>query len=540
MLLVIALFLQRVILSCCMQLTPSYVKLVIVILSLAGMSFVLDSWESILSAMFHQSGERSSQFFDDEVCEDNHCCHMSSSEACNLTSMPLDVNTLVFPGGNTRCITSYYGSFSFQVVPGDKDKVLYYFQGGGACNTELTTDLMECRQRAQPETQFDDKNFHAAVDPTSEKFSKYTIIAALYCSGDFFTGNRQRDYYDAYGEKIVNRGLVNAQAMLDWTVQQQMQGSLASSLSELILSGASAGSIGVQMWTDRILSNLEYDYAAVIPDSHMIVFPDNAFTDSVVENAKLCDTGLFSGDLQEKCLKGKMKVTDVILDFASKHPTVPFAYLQSKLDENQSGQFTRTGYSLEEWYKSMNEMLQLYMENAPNILVYLVDGDNHVFLAHEEYFTADAAGYNDKGENYGGLTLKEWVEQFPLQPGQTAQSVCVGSVKDSVHRHRRHLISTTTATTTAAAVGASNMTTALQNSTDSFRNSVSTSRSSGLTMGSLIDRGLRGRGTSFSSSKSQVGTAEPTDSRHRDPRMLSNDDLSYCLQIVLDSAYTQQ
>lgn len=79
------------------------------------------------------------------LCSSYSCCNMSATESCGLSSMPKDQTTLVLPGGDTRCIYSYstyvdrrfpinmtvvfYRPFAFQVIPGDSDKVLFYFQG---------------------------------------------------------------------------------------------------------------------------------------------------------------------------------------------------------------------------------------------------------------------------------------------------------------------------------------------------------------------------------------------------------------------------
>ena len=55
-------------------------------------------------------------------------CDMSSSETCQIAQMDTTRSTLVNPGGETRCIFSNTGPYTFQVWPGAKDKLLLYFQ----------------------------------------------------------------------------------------------------------------------------------------------------------------------------------------------------------------------------------------------------------------------------------------------------------------------------------------------------------------------------------------------------------------------------
>jgi hypothetical protein len=52
-------------------------------------------------------------------------------------------------------------------------------------------------------------------------------------------------------------------------VEQQANGFLASELSMLSIMGSSAGSLGAQVWTDRILSTVKHSRAVVVPDSYV-------------------------------------------------------------------------------------------------------------------------------------------------------------------------------------------------------------------------------------------------------------------------------
>jgi hypothetical protein len=75
-------------------------------------------------------------------------------------------------------------------------------------------------------------------------YQDYTIVHVMYCSGDIHAGNSVRPYDDNAGEAVQQKGIVNTQAALDWVLQQQKNGGLASELSSLVISGCSAGSLG--------------------------------------------------------------------------------------------------------------------------------------------------------------------------------------------------------------------------------------------------------------------------------------------------------
>jgi hypothetical protein len=85
------------------------------------------------------------------MCSTNTCCNITATESCSIANMKKDSTTLVLPGGNTRCIFSDSTPFAFQVIPGDSDKVLFFFQGGGACwNKASTVPLSMCSTDASP------------------------------------------------------------------------------------------------------------------------------------------------------------------------------------------------------------------------------------------------------------------------------------------------------------------------------------------------------------------------------------------------------
>ena len=44
-----------------------------------------------------------------------HECHLGAGEGCDLRNFPKDETTMVFPGGETRCMMSNTPNFAFQV-----------------------------------------------------------------------------------------------------------------------------------------------------------------------------------------------------------------------------------------------------------------------------------------------------------------------------------------------------------------------------------------------------------------------------------------
>ena len=381
-------------------------------------------------------------------------CHISSDNGCDITGFEQDETTMVFPGGETRCIFSNTPNFAFQVrvhvlkifylllryivswlnqvVPGASDKLLFYFQGGGACWDEASTKLHFCRSRATPLPQlgvFNRQN-------EKNKFRDHTIVHVLYCSGDVHGGNVIRSYNDRWGVPVEQKGLANAQSVLDWTVRQQASGALASTLSELVIMGCSAGSIGAQLWGKQVLNTLKWEKAAVVPDSYAGIFPEGT-TGPLVYDYGFCSSGFLSPELYAKCMDQTLTMEDVDLEMIAATPTVPYTFIQSKIDVVQrsffravafTGNYSDRAMSPAIFYDDINTLFGSYNAHLPNFLVYLVDGHNHCYTPRETFYSTDALSPYDNGRSTGGM-LHDFVAALPLSPGQQASTVCAGEVQ---------------------------------------------------------------------------------------------------------------
>jgi len=368
-----------------------------------------------------------------DLCEKYQCCTITSTESCDLNEMTVDQSILVLPGGETRCIFSYSTPYAFQVIPGVKDKVLFYFQGGGACWDETSTNAGFCTTDSNP------ASLNGVFDRENElnAFRDFTIVHVLYCGGDIHGGNVVRSYTDKDGVPVTQRGFKNAEATLDWIVEQQSNGNLASTLSELVVMGCSAGSIGAQLWGNQAVKRIKWDKAAVIPDSYAGVFPDGSQGPLIYEYG-MCSVadGFISPANQQKCWDQTLTLQDINAEFIADTPSVPYGFIQSKTDIVQESFYSAVAFSMnmsaaitpEEFYSDVNTIFEGY-NNYPNFLTYLVDGNQHCFTPASLYFTADAISSTDNGQSSSQEMMHEWAGNFPLSNGESETTVCEGQLQ---------------------------------------------------------------------------------------------------------------
>lgn len=166
---------------------------------------------------------------------------------------------VIMPEGDTLCARGT--PYAFFNRPANPDKLLIYFQGGGACWNAET-----CAPGAGL---FDD-----TVDPAeagnyvsgifnqqdgSNPLADYSVVVIPYCTGDWHMGARTVAYEDT-GE-IHHNGYANATAALNWTYANYPR------VSEVVISGCSAGAYGSIYHAPSILRRYQGARAAQVGDA---------------------------------------------------------------------------------------------------------------------------------------------------------------------------------------------------------------------------------------------------------------------------------
>jgi len=362
-------------------------------------------------------------------CRTNNCCKLSDG-SCDVSAFPKDKTTLVFPGGDTRCIFSYSTEFSFQVIPGNNDKVLLYFQGGGACWDEFSTSHNFCSTDAIA------SDLVGVFDHTNAEnpFKDYTVVQILYCSGDLHAGNVQRSYTDEEGVPVQQMGQNNVNSALNWIASQQASGQLASTLTDLVIMGCSAGSIGAQIWAETALKQLAWNHAAVVPDSYVGVFPPGT-QGPLIYDFGACN--IADPTLQDSCNAQELTLQDItdtaIGNIEAMEKAVTYGFIQSKADAVQISFYIAVGaltpgadatITPEEFYTETNQIFERYNSHS-SFVNYLVNGNKHCFTNAAVVYDADTTG-KEGTPSSGEPTMVGWLGTMPVPCGGNVATECYG------------------------------------------------------------------------------------------------------------------
>lgn len=360
-----------------------------------------------------------------EVCLDTwpyspHECRMSEVQTCPYSSLSTEDSTMIYPGGQTRCLSNDKPDFAFQVFPGRTDKLFLMMDAGGAAWDEMSVQINAANKT------FVSPMVGAGLLRKSEKnpLTDHTVIYIHYCSGDLHVGAATQSYKSADGGPVIQHGYYNTLSAVKWA-----QANLSPKLESLFISGTSAGAIGTQVWANYLLKTFTYSKATVLADSYVGVFPAN-FQGTIFQRMGVCDLDLLSSNLTEKCKNGFITMADTMEDAIRTHPTVAFASVNTKYDWVQTTYYRLTCMSVADIAGAVNfdgvqfhsrakSILERYNQ-YPNFVSFMMHHDHHGFTTCDGVFR-----YYQK-VNETKVKYTDWLRGFPSLGGKGVSSICGG------------------------------------------------------------------------------------------------------------------
>jgi hypothetical protein len=177
----------------------------------------------------------------------------------------------VTPGGDCQCADG--SEFSFWVKQADPTKVMFFFQGGGACFSADTCNFASPTYKTTTGASDDPSGLGGIFDTSNpdNPVADWSVVYVPYCTGDVHIGNAATDYGD--GLTVQHKGYVNGTAALDELVAR------FPDAEQVLVAGESAGSVPTPLYAGLVSDRL--------PDATITVMADGsgAYPDSPPINA---------------------------------------------------------------------------------------------------------------------------------------------------------------------------------------------------------------------------------------------------------------
>jgi len=150
--------------------------------------------------------------------------------------------SVTYEGRTFHPVCARGGPYAFFAKRGTVNKLVVYYQGGGACWENLTCSIPVCDINVDPAGGDNPNNQHSGfADLTNPQnpFRDWNIVFVSYCSCDIHFGDAAQDYAGLFPTvHVEHRGFQNAKVVEKWAREHFVNP------EEVFVTGSSAGAYG--------------------------------------------------------------------------------------------------------------------------------------------------------------------------------------------------------------------------------------------------------------------------------------------------------
>jgi len=286
-----------------------------------------------------------------------------------------------------RCL--HGDPYSYWTRRADPDKVVLYFQGGGACfnafmcaegggSATTVASGLEVTGTADrdPTGIFD-------LDNPDNPFADWSFVYVPYCTGDLHIGDSVHQYSD---ELTVNhKGYVNARTAFDTLLDD------FGAADEVFVTGSSAGGVPAPMFGALAADALPDARVTVLADASG-AYPSNPLVNTLIGGAWGSFTHIPDWPENEGLTPADWGVTDLFVQAGRHAPDVRMARYDTAYDQVQRTFSALAGFAGDD-LKTTIEGNEAYIEDAGvPVASYLAPGTDHTILGTPGLYTLTVDG----------------------------------------------------------------------------------------------------------------------------------------------------
>lgn len=304
--------------------------------------------------------------------------------AATATAVAADWETIE-PGGETVC--SQGTPFRFYVREADPQRLLIFFNGGGACYSAETCAVG--REGDAPTYRVDataewgnDPRVHSGVFDLAHPenpLREWSQVFVSYCTGDVHLGDAEQVYVREDGSEFTlqHRGMVNARVALEHVFER------FAAPGKVMVAGGSAGAIASPVMLAEV--------ADAYPDARLLHFAGGGFGYRMPPPVQLWRHWGTIDALRGPVAAGgfteeTMTLVDPYLAVGKALPEVTFHIFDHAYDAIQEGWQRLLGYPAD-LLPGLDANLADLRETLPNVRSFVARGEFHTLLRYDELYT---------------------------------------------------------------------------------------------------------------------------------------------------------
>ena len=287
-------------------------------------------------------------------------------------------------GAGTQCALG--DPYRFYYRPGaDDDKLMIYFQLGGACWSGLSCQpLSPVYDKRVTERELRWYGGIFDFENPDNPVTGYYIVMIPYCTGDVHIGAAEVEYDTIPGDalKVAHYGYTNTMSVLSWVYER------FEAPDHILIAGSSAGSMASIYYAPEVMTHYPGARIVQLGDGYVGVAPAgwgaletwNAFANLPDEIAALAN-------IDPKTFT----ITDLYRAVADHYPQHTFAQYTHSADVVQMGYLLVTGGDPASWADEKAHYLE-ELSTLDNFRYYVGEGVLHTILTLDQFYTMEVNG----------------------------------------------------------------------------------------------------------------------------------------------------
>ena len=309
-----------------------------------------------------------------------------------------------------NCMCSDASPFKFLIRKADPTKVLFFFQGGGACFNAETCGKDGPYNKTL--AGMDPERLHEGIwdfaNPANP-FADYSVVYVPYCTGDVHIGNTTHDY----GNSVVihHNGYLNGSTALAYLVNR------FPNAAEVVVSGESAGSIPSPLY-----AGLVHD---VLPKAKIMVLADGSggYSDIPGINAAIgaawgTPNAVPAWDVNKGLTPEQWSLPGLFVQAHKHAPDIVLARHDYAFDETQVFFAGLSGIPADKLDQLMDRNEAQIEKSGAVLSTFMAPGKEHTVLSRNQFYA----------ETVNGVKLVDWVRTLLTgkDPGDVHCKDCTG------------------------------------------------------------------------------------------------------------------
>ncbi len=296
------------------------------------------------------------------------------------------------PGGDCQCGDG--ADFRFYSRVADPEKVMLFFQGGGACFSLATCNpddpsYTTVATGLQPESGsgvFD-------VENPDNPFRDWSMVFVPYCTGDVHLGDNTNTY--GPGVTVNHKGYVNGKAAFDYMVEA------FPDATEVFVTGSSAGGV-----PSPLFGGLASD---AYPDADIAVLADasGVYADNPAVNVAIGNLwGAFNNTPDWPEIEGQQpedfSIPGLFVNSGLHDPDIRFARYDNAYDEVQRSFSSLAGLSNGDLLDIIQANEAFIEDAGVPVASYIAPGTDHTILGYDGMYDLEV----------DGVSFLDWLNGF--------------------------------------------------------------------------------------------------------------------------------